>query len=134
MSRYSIKDIDGLKNFYSEQFVRIVSNQLRISMLEATVRISELTKYLAIVAAAKANDPKVHYSPPVNLDQVWHVWLKPENRQSYDEFCDKYLGRRVEHTPMPVQPRGNLEDVARELDLKLNQFAWYSGDDDGDCG
>lgn len=134
MSHYSIRDINGLKNFYSEKLINAASSQLGISKVDATMLIHELTKYLAVVAAAQANNPAVHYSPPGNLDTMWHFWLQPENLPSYNEFCDKYLGRRVAHTPMPVQPRDNFETVARELGLTLDKVSWNSDDGDADCG
>lgn len=126
-AKYRVQNSYAVKTFSPFQFISVVATRLGIPEPEATARVSELAKYLAVVAAARQANERTLFSPPEVLDAVWQIWLEPDFRADYDKFCDYALGYRVERRQMPVQPLGELfGKIAEELGLDLDGEYWQA--------
>jgi len=118
MKQKEIASLHKVLEYKNQKVIDKTILYFNITTEEANEIFQELLKWLWLCAKAKyeRNQNKIEVPPVLNvqagiiiIDEIWHIFLL--HTRDYEEFCHKYLGTFVHHSPAGIErfPPSRLE-------------------------
>ena len=94
--------LDTLLQYHHSQLVERLADKLQLSTNQATGLFQDLKRFLHLCGSSDQQSV-----PPPHIDAAWHEFLL--YTKDYSEFCNRFLGRFIHHTPFSKDHHRDLE-------------------------
>lgn len=115
-----VRNYPGALAYQNSALVTRFARKHKMSLKKAQHHFEELKKFLVICGMMTES-----CSPSNELDEVWHHFIL--HTHDYQEYCEKYIGRFIHHTPTNtpfISSRERMLSLAEITFGKIDQSIW----------
>lgn len=121
-------DLESLLLYKNQDVLESFCSSLQIAVREAETIFDDMLRFLWVSERGSSVTRMAIDDPILIIDEMWHIFVlftKP-----YGEFCHKYFGRFVHHTPTTETERRerssirDMTELARLVEEKRERYGF----------